>query len=107
VCNAFLPIEGSTRVSKINGFNLSVSDAPGSRLDKQVRDVKRFLGRHQSELKLLTRLNLHSVIDFGVHTVGDSGVAYYRFDLNLLVALTKVGVGLDVSHYGSPPDNDG
>jgi len=84
--------KGSARVSEVNGFNLSVSDAPGSRLDQQVREVKRFLRREQSTLKMLRRLNLHSVIDFGVHAVGDSGVAFYRFDIGLLVALGKAGV---------------
>jgi hypothetical protein len=99
--------ESSTRVSDVNGFNLSVSDAPGSQLKLQVREVKRFLRRERSELRSLTRLNLHCTIDFGVHAVGDSGVAFYHFDIDLLVALAQAGVELEVSHYGGPSVNDG
>jgi len=99
--------KSSTRVSEINGFNLSVSNASGSRLDQQVRHAKRFLIREQSEFRRLSRLKLHSCLDFGVHAVSDTGIAFYRFDIDLLIALAKAGVELEVSHYGASDDNDG
>jgi hypothetical protein len=99
--------QSSTRVSSINGFNLSVSDAPGSRLDLQIRDAKRFLKRERSELARLKRHKLRSVIDFGLHSKEGSVAAFYRFDAELLGILVRAGVELEVSHYGGPATNDG
>jgi hypothetical protein len=84
-----------------------VSNASGSRLDQQVRHAKHFLRREQSEFRQLSRLKLHSCLDFGVHAVSESGIAFYRFDIDLLIALAKTGVELEVSHYGGSDDNDG
>src|SRR5882724_6155631 len=73
-------LPGSRRISLVNGFNLSVSDASGSNLPQQVRDAKRFLSRNGVEIDRLRRLRLTAVLDFGVDAGSKSGVFYCRFD---------------------------
>jgi hypothetical protein len=68
----------SRKLSLINGFNLSVSDASGTNLPQQVRDAKRFLARNVKEIGSLRRLRLTAVLDFGVDTTTKSGVFFLR-----------------------------
>jgi len=89
----------SSRLSTINGFNHSVSDAAGSRLDLQVRDAKRFLRRERLELRRLKRLNLHSTLDFGVEADRDAPMKFYRFDATLLSQIAEAGFDLELSQY--------
>jgi hypothetical protein len=98
--------ESSRRLSATNGFNHSVSDAPGSRLDLQVRDAKRFLRRERAATKLLTRLRLHSTLDFGVETTSDAPATFYRFDAGLLSQLSEAGIDLELSNYAVNGGND-
>jgi len=92
-------LPGSTHLSAANGFNLSVSDAPGDRLELAIADTKRFLKREAVELRRLYRLKLGAVLDFGVHASGDSVVSSYVFESAFLSQLVKAHVALEVSHY--------
>ena len=96
----------STRVSTINGFNWSVSDADGSRLDLQIRDSKRFLVREKHEIRRLSRLKLHATLDFGVEAPGDVFARFYRFDAGLLSCLAKAKIDLELSHYVAGKGDD-
>lgn len=97
----------STLISQVNGFNVTVSDAEGSRLDRQIRDAMKFLKGQKADLKRLSRLRLHAVMDFGVHASHNEGWAFYRFDKTFLKALSQARIALEVSHYGGPADHDG
>ena len=101
-----LRFKASKRVSEISGFNLSVSSAHGLQLDRQIRDSKRFLKGEVVEFRRLRRLKLSAVLDFGVETTSEMGLGFYRFDHALLAALAKAGVSLEVSHYGTPAQDD-
>jgi hypothetical protein len=90
---------GSRKISLVNGFNLSVSDASGSNLPQQVRDAKRFLARNGKEIGRLRRLRLTAVLDFGVDAATKGGVFFLRFDQHLISALAVAGFGLEVSCY--------
>jgi hypothetical protein len=92
-------LPGSTHLSAVNGFNLSVSNAAGDRLDLAIADTKRFLKRESVEFRRLYRLKLGAVLDFGVHAVGDPFVSSYVFDSDFLSWLVKAHVALEVSHY--------
>ncbi len=92
-------LPGSTHLSAVNGFNLSVSSAPGDRLDLAIAETKRFLKREGAELRRLYRLKLRAVLDFGVHAKGDAVVSSYVFESTFLFLLVKVHVDLAVSHY--------
>ena len=92
-------LPGSRRISLVNGFNLSVSDASGSNLPQQVRDAKRFLSRNVAEIGRLRRLRLTAVLDFGVDAGAKSGVFFCRFDNALISALAVAGFGVEVSYY--------
>ena len=96
----------SSKVSAINGFNHSVSDAAGSRLDLQVRDAKRFLKRERLELKRLKRLKLHGTLDFGVEAFRDAPMKFYRFDARLISLLADVGIDLELSQYAVEARDD-
>jgi hypothetical protein len=91
--------ESSKRLSTMNGFNHSVSNAPGSRLDLQIRDARRFLTRERAATMLLKQLKLHSTLDFGVETPGDAPVKFHRFDVRLLSKLAEAGIDLELSNY--------
>ncbi len=92
-------LPGSTHLSTVNGFNLSISDAPGDRLDLAVADTKRFLKRDAVELRRLHRFKLGAVLDFGVHAKGDAVVSSYVFESAFLSHLAKAHVNLEISHY--------
>jgi hypothetical protein len=92
-------LPSSTHLSVVNGFNLSVSDAPGDRLDLAIANTKRFLKREAVDLRRLKRLKLGAVLDFGVHAKGDAVVSSYAFDSAFLSQLVKAHVALEVSHY--------
>ena len=92
-------LPGSTHLSVANGFNLSVSDAPGDRLDLAIGETRRFLKREVVELRRLHRLKLGAVLDFGVHAGADAFVSSYTFDASFLTHLVKAHVSLEVSHY--------
>jgi hypothetical protein len=91
--------EHSTTLSRINGFNWTVSDADGSRLDEQIRDAKAFLKRQRAELARLRRLNLHSTLDFGVEANHEDAAKFVRVDAKLLSELGKLGIDLEISVY--------
>jgi hypothetical protein len=91
--------EHSTRLSEINGFNCSVSDADGSRLVAQIRDANTFLKRQRSELTRLKRLNLHATLDFSVEANCEDAAKFVRFDATLLAELGKLGIDLEISVY--------
>jgi hypothetical protein len=92
-------LPGSTHLSVANGFNLSVSDAPGDRLDLAIAEAKRFLKREAIEFSRLHRLKLSAVLDFGVHAGADAFVSAYVFEPEFLARLVKAHVSLEVSHY--------
>ena len=92
----------SRSASKINGFNVSISDAEGLDLSKQVRDVVRILRRDSAEFRL-KRLGLHAVIDFGVESKSRDAPAFFRFPAKLLLLLAGHGLSLEVSYYGGAP----
>lgn len=98
--------ESSKRLSATNGFNHSVSNASGSRLDLQIRDAKKFLVRERAATKLLKRLKLHSTLDFGVEATSDAPAKFYRFDLRLLSQLSEAGIDLELSNYVLDGGND-
>ena len=93
-------LPGSTHLSVVNGFNLSVSGAPGDRLDLAIFEPKRFLKREAIEFKRLHRLRLGATLDFGVHSGADAFVSSYVFVPEFLSLLVKAHVSLEVSHYG-------
>jgi hypothetical protein len=98
--------ESSKRLSTANGFNHAVSNAPGSRLELQIRDAKRFLVRERKTIALLKRLKLHSTLDFGVEATSDAPVKFYRFDVRFLAQLSEGGIDLELSHYLVDGGND-
>jgi len=98
--------EGSKKPSLLNGFNLSVSDASGDHLLRQVRDAKRFLSRNSKDIGRLRRLRLTAVLDFGVNAEQSRGALFCRFDSALLSTLAVAGIDLEVSLYGALPQND-
>ena len=55
VCRVFIAGEpllpGSAKLTRVTGFNVSVSTAPGTDLPAQVRDALRFFKRHVRELR--------------------------------------------------------
>jgi hypothetical protein len=92
-------LPGSSHLSVANGFNLSVSAAPGDQLDLAISETKRFLKRHAAEFSRLYRLKLQGVLDFGVHSGADAFVSSYVFEPEFLSRLVKARVSLEVSHY--------
>lgn len=98
--------EHSTSVSKINGFNVSVSDAPGLELPGQVKDAMRVMRRDAAEFRRLRRLELHAVLDFGVEVRDEAGPAFFRFPSQLLALMTRYGLSLEVSYYGTSSSRD-
>ena len=96
-------IEHSKSVSKINGFNVNISDAEGLELPKQVKDAVRMLRRDAAEFRSLKRLKLHAVLDFAVELKDRDGPAFFRFPSELLRLLAKYELSLEVSYYGSQP----
>jgi hypothetical protein len=92
-------LEGSKRLSTINGFNYSVSDASGSRLDLQIRDALKFLSRERAVIGSLKKYRLHSTLDFGVEGADDVPVKSYRFDPRLLLRLSDAEIELELSLY--------
>lgn len=95
--------EHSRSVSKINGFNVNISDADGLDLPKQVTDAVHILRRDATEFRRLKRLKLHAVLDFAVEVKDSGGPALFRFPSELLQLLAKYELGLEVSYYGSQP----
>jgi len=95
--------EHSRSVSKINGFNVNISDADGLDLPKQVTDAVRILRRDAAEFRRLKRLKLHAVLDFAVEVKDRDGPAFFRFPSELLQLLAKYELSLEVSYYGSQP----
>ena len=93
--------EHSRSVSKVNGFNVSVSEADGLDLPQQVEDATRILRSDAAEFRRLRRLKLHAVLDFGVMGRDEGIPAFFRFPSELLELLVKYGVSLEVSYYGS------
>jgi hypothetical protein len=92
-------LPGSTHLSVTNGFNLSVSDAPGDRLDLAIAETSRFLKRESTEFSRLHRLKLGAVLDFGVHSGADAFVSSFVFGSEFLTRLVKAHVSLQVSHH--------
>jgi hypothetical protein len=99
-------LEGSKRLSTINGFNHSVSEASGSRLDLQIRDAIKFLRREHAAIRSLGKLKLHVTLDFGVETNGGMPVTSYRFDVRLLSRLSEAGIELELSQYTVDASDD-
>lgn len=95
--------EHSVSVSKINGFNVNVSDADGLNLQKQVKHAMRLLRRDAAEFRRLKRLRLHAVLDFAVEVKDKDGPAFFRFPSELMQLLAKYNLSLEVSYYGSQP----
>lgn len=95
--------EHSRSASKINGFNVNVSDASGLNLSKQVKDAIRTIRRDVTEFRRLRRLKLRAVLDFAVEVEGSDGPAFFRFPSELLQLLAGYGLSLEVSYYGRQP----
>lgn len=95
--------EHSRAVSRINGFNVNISDARGLELSKQVTDAARILRRDAAEFRRLRRLGLHAVLDFGVEIEDKDGPAFFRFPSELVQLVAVHGLDLEVSYYGSEP----
>jgi len=95
--------EHSRSASKINGFNVNVSDADGLDLPRQVNEAMRMLRRDATEFRRLKRLKLHAVLDFAVEVEDSDGPAFFRFPSELLRLLAQYGLSLEVSYYGSQP----
>jgi hypothetical protein len=93
----------SRSAPKINGFNVSISDAEGLNLSKQVRVAVRILRRDAAEFRRLKRLRLRAVIDFGVEAKSRDAPAFFRFPSKLLVLVAGHGLSLEVSYYGVAP----
>jgi len=55
VCRVFIAGEpllaGGSKLTRVTGFNVDVSSAPGTDLPEQVRDAIRFFKRHARELR--------------------------------------------------------
>jgi hypothetical protein len=95
--------KGSRRTSKVNGFNINLSNASGRHLQTQVRDVTLFLHRHGAEFRRLKKLKIHGTVDFGVEAEHPNGPEFYRFPDTLIAELARYGLDLEVSYYGVPP----
>ena len=95
--------EHSRSVSRINGFNVSISDAGGLELATQVKDAVRILLSDEAEFRRLKRHKLHAVLDFGVEVKDAGGPAFFRFPSELLQLLARYGLSLEVSYYGTQP----
>lgn len=93
--------EKSRSVSKINGFNISVSEADGLELPNQIKDAIRMFRRDAAEFRRLKRLKLHAVLDFAVEVKDTDGPAFFRFPAELLRMVAKYDLDLEVSYYGS------
>jgi hypothetical protein len=66
----------------------------------QIRSAQRFITNERRELRRMTKLGLHGVLDFGVASRPDSAASFYRFPAPFLAALAGVSVDLEVSYYG-------
>lgn len=96
-----LRFKSSKKPSLSNGFNISVSEASGDELQRQVRDAKRFLLKHVKDIRRMRRLRLNAVLDFGVNAEQSEGALFCRFDGALVSALAVAGISLEVSFYGA------
>ena len=88
----------SKSVSKINGFNVSISEGVG--LTEQVKGVLGALRGDAPEFRRMNRFKLQAVIDFGVEADGKGGPEFFRFPPELLQLLAKHGLSLELSYYG-------
>lgn len=91
----------ATRRHIASGFNLSVSNASGLRLQTQVRAALKFLGNERGELVRLRSLGLTGTIDFGVTSKPEVVASFYRFPAELVSLLAAVSLELEVSYYGA------
>jgi hypothetical protein len=92
--------KASKTVSTVSGFNVNISDAPGTQLPKQLRRAANILRRDASEFRRLKRLKLHAVIDFAVEVKKGSGPVSWRVPTELLTSFSIHGVDLEISYYG-------
>jgi len=99
-------------VNKYSGFNIHVSIADGSSLDRQVRDAIRFLKRHSAGLGRLKRHRKFEemTLDFGLWRGTDETEPLARFcrlPAILIELAGRHGIALELSFYGSNKKRQG
>lgn len=86
--------------SKRSGFNVVVSEAPGSAFSVQVQDATEFLGKHQVEIKHLTsHYEIDDMtLDFGLD-LGDDPVQVFLIPISLSNLCASLNVRIALSVY--------
>jgi hypothetical protein len=102
------PDIASCPVSRISGFNLTVSDDNGDdRGEKQVADALAFIERDRNELMRLTsRKDVKTCLDFGCVLRRDAFVKSLRLPVEIVRECAALGIEIEVSVYadGAPAD---
>lgn len=95
--------ERSKHIATYSGFNVPVSDSPGTDVQGQICDALTFLSENQDELQQVVRFpGVDSVrLDFGINCrLSDEVLAqfdYYPPDLLRLAG--EIGLGIEISLY--------
>jgi hypothetical protein len=102
------PKSASSPVSRVSGFNLTVSDDDGDdHEEKQVADALAFIERNRNELMRLTnRKDVKTCLDFGCVLRRDAFMKSLRLPIGIVRECAALGIEIEVSVYAdeSPAD---
>ncbi|MDP9762593.1 hypothetical protein [Deinococcus enclensis] len=95
------------RPHEASGLNVVVSDAEFTEVDRQIEEALHYLEVHTDALRLLAGFPrvLGVVLDFGIED-RDVGAQADYFPPDLLRALGDLNIGLVVSRYPRPDEED-
>jgi hypothetical protein len=103
-------VAGASRLWRTSGFNVDVSSVDGA-IEKQVRDAIRFLRGNSIGLRRLRRRKNFGgmVLDFGLYDAAteDRPWPSYRLPAILVELAGKLGIEIELSFYGSEPNEAG
>jgi hypothetical protein len=107
VCRVFIAgeplLSGSPKLTRVTGFNVSVSLAPGTDLPAQVRDALRFFKKHAGELRRLRAAFKRGSpeLDFGIWVMAPPETYTHSYWLppRLLKLAAECGFTIRLSLY--------
>ena len=115
VCRVFIKGEplfpGRERLTRITGFNVTVSDASGSDHDAQVRDALRFFKKHAAELRRFKAAFGHGKpeLDFSIWVTAPPETFTHSYWLppSLLKLAAQSGFTIRLSFYPTQEEEAG
>jgi hypothetical protein len=102
---------GSRKIATFSGFNVVVSEAPGSDVQSQIRDALAFVKANCIDIQRAVQFPgvERAYLDFGIHCRLNNEVAaqYDYYPPDLLRLAGELGLGIEISLYPAETDNQG